>query len=235
MGEAKGTTDATEKDQDGPSEAPEDDEQRASDAEEEGPDAGGRRASFRGRLGDGLFNSLLDSGSAIKRGQDIVTGLAGGTKEEIVRIVGSEVRGFLDKMDIVDLAQEVVSGLVIDVNAQIRFRRDAEGKLQPDVSKRKTSLRSGGIVVGISSSSPSDSAVASSSLDPSSSASSRSSASLRTRALITLATSEPSLSPNPVMTARRSKFIGVEESDTPGPHEPEVRSIRAVSTAHYQN
>ena len=52
-----------------------------------------------------------------------MTGVAQDTKEEVLRIVGSEVRGFLDKMDIVDMMQQVVSGLVIDVNAQRRLER----------------------------------------------------------------------------------------------------------------
>ena len=45
-----------------------------------------------------------------------------------------------DKIDVVDMMQQVVSGLVIDVNAQIRIRRDEDGKLATEVSKKKVTL-----------------------------------------------------------------------------------------------
>ncbi len=128
------TSQAEDRDPEDPQAESEDDEAPSDDDEKSG------RARFRGRLGDGLLNGLLDSGSAFKRGQDLVTGIAGGTKEEAVRIIGAEVRGFLDKMDVVDLAQEIVSGLVIDVSAQIRFKRDDEGNLQPEVKDSKTTV-----------------------------------------------------------------------------------------------
>ena len=78
-------------------------------------DARERDRSFR-RLGDQLFSSLLgEPTAAFKRGQGLVTGVAQGTKEELVRMISAEVRGFLDKMDAVDLMQEIVSGLVIEM------------------------------------------------------------------------------------------------------------------------
>ena len=48
-------------------------------------------------------------------------------------MIAHEVRGFLDKMDAADLVQEIVSGLVIEMKTEIRFRRDEEGRLEPDI------------------------------------------------------------------------------------------------------
>ncbi len=90
------------------------------------------------KRGLGSLLGLLDSGA--RRGQDIVTEVAKGSKEEIVRVISAEVRGFLDKMDIVDLAQEIVSGLKVEAHVEIKFSRDADGHVQPEVTKNDTKL-----------------------------------------------------------------------------------------------
>jgi hypothetical protein len=115
----------------------------ASDGESkegEGEERGGR--SFR-RLGDSLLTNLLgDSSAALRRGQGLVSGVAQGTKEELVRMISAEVRSFLDKMDAADLVQEIVSGLVIEMKTEIRFRRADDGKLEPQVDSSETKVRS---------------------------------------------------------------------------------------------
>jgi hypothetical protein len=116
------------------------DEERRTEEDENGRS----RARFSRKIGEGIISGLLEGGAAIRRGQDKVTDVAQGTKEEVLRIVGSEVRGFLDKMDIVDMMQQVVSGLVIDVNAQIRIRRDDEGKIATEVTKQDIALTNDG-------------------------------------------------------------------------------------------
>lgn len=99
-----------------------------------------RERYFR-RLGDSLIGSIWgDSSAAFKRGQGLVTGVAQGTKDELVRMISHEVRGFLDKMDAADLVQEIVSGLVIEMKTEIRFRRDEEGRLEPDVRTSETKV-----------------------------------------------------------------------------------------------
>lgn len=99
------------------------------------------RERGRRRLGDSLIGSLFgDSTAAFKRGQGLVTGVAQGTKEELVRIFSHEVRGFLDKMDAVDLVQQIVSGLVIEMKTEIRFRRDDDGRLEPEVRTSDTKV-----------------------------------------------------------------------------------------------
>jgi hypothetical protein len=85
---------------------------------------------------------LLDPDSALRRGQGIVTGVTQATKEELMRIVGAEVRGFLDKMDFADLAQQIIAGLVVDVHMTVKFSRDESGQTQPTVTKAEADVRS---------------------------------------------------------------------------------------------
>jgi hypothetical protein len=84
-----------------------------------------------------LFGELLDPESRLRRGQELMVG----TKEELVRIVSSEVRNFLDKMDAVDLLQRVVAGLTVDVNLQVRFSRAADKRLEAEVTRNDASFR----------------------------------------------------------------------------------------------
>lgn len=120
-----------------------DDPELGEDPREE-REGGERDRGFR-RLGDSLIGSLFgDSTAAFKRGQGLVTGVAQGTKEELVRIFSQEVRGFLDKMDAADLVQQIVSGLVIEMKTEIRFRRDETGRIEPDVRTTETKVAHSG-------------------------------------------------------------------------------------------
>jgi|GEM_PF-1934767 len=92
------------------------------------------------RLGEQL-SGLLDPEAALRRGQGIVTGVTQATKDEMMRIISGEVRSFLDGMDIADLAQQVISGLVVDVNMQVRFSRSDDGLAQPTVTRNETKIR----------------------------------------------------------------------------------------------
>ena len=116
-------------------------------SEEEEPDPieaerSAERNRFQ-RLGDQL-SGLLDPESALRRGQGLVTGVTQATKEELMRIVGAEVRGFLDKMDIADLAQQIIAGLVVDVNMTVKFSMDESGKAQPTITRSEADVRSEG-------------------------------------------------------------------------------------------
>jgi hypothetical protein len=123
-----------------PEDRDDDPELREGDDPREEREAGERDRGFR-RLGDSLIGSLFgDSTAAFKRGQGLVTGVAQGTKEELVRIFSNEVRGFLDKMDAVDLIQQIVSGMVIEMKTEIRFRRDENGRLEPDIRTSDTKV-----------------------------------------------------------------------------------------------
>jgi hypothetical protein len=91
------------------------------------------------RLGEQL-TGLLDPESAFRRGQGIVTGVTQATKEELMRIVSSEVRSFLDKMDAADLLQQVIAGLTVDVSMQIKFSRSEEGRAQSRITRNETKI-----------------------------------------------------------------------------------------------
>lgn len=54
--------------------------------------------------------------------------------------MGAEVRNFLDKMDIADLAQQIVAGLQVDVQMTVKFSRDEDGKTQPEITKSEASV-----------------------------------------------------------------------------------------------
>jgi hypothetical protein len=112
------------------------------DREDEDDDPRGERNRFQ-RFGDQL-QGLLDPEAALRRGTGIVTGVSKATRDELMRIVGAEVRRFLDNIEIADLAQEIVAGLVVDVNMQVKFSRDDNGDTQPVVTKSEANVRSDG-------------------------------------------------------------------------------------------
>lgn len=123
---------------------PDDDDERPDHAGEDGhatdPEAREARWGFS-RLGEQL-SGLLDPEAALRRGQGLVTGVTQATKDEAMRIISAEVRNFLDGMDIADLAQQVISGLVVDVNMQVRFsREDPNGPAQPTITRNETKIR----------------------------------------------------------------------------------------------
>lgn len=90
-----------------------------------------------------MLSDLLDSGAALRRGsQEIVTGVAVGTKDELVRMATGEIRGFLEKLDVADIVQDIVAGLVIEVKAEIKFSRDPNtGKITSKVTTQDVATR----------------------------------------------------------------------------------------------
>jgi hypothetical protein len=94
------------------------------------------------RLGEQL-TGLLDPEAAFRRGSGLVTGITQTTKDELVRIFSAEVKNFLDKMDAADLLQQVIAGLQIDVNMQVRFSRQGDGPVQTEITRQDTKVRHG--------------------------------------------------------------------------------------------
>ena len=62
------------------------------------------------------------------------------TKEEVVKTLGREMRAFLEQMDTQRLMQRVLQTLVLEVKAEIRFKLDPKGNLQPVVTSTSTPL-----------------------------------------------------------------------------------------------
>jgi hypothetical protein len=92
------------------------------------------------RLGEQL-TGLLDPEAAFRRGSGLVTGITQTTKDELVRIFSAEVKNFLDKMDAADLLQQVIAGLQIDVNMQVRFSRQGDGSVEPEITRQDSKIR----------------------------------------------------------------------------------------------
>lgn len=105
-----------------------------------GEDEPRERGSRFARLGEQL-TGLLDPEAAFRRGSGLVTGVTQATKEELVRIVSAEMKNFLDKMDAADLLQQVIAGLVIDVNMQVRFSREGDGPAKPEITRQEAKIR----------------------------------------------------------------------------------------------
>jgi hypothetical protein len=59
---------------------------------------------------------------------------ADNTKDELVKALGRELRSFLETMDTQRLMQRVLQTLVLEVKAEIRFKLDSKGNLQPVVT-----------------------------------------------------------------------------------------------------
>ncbi len=110
------------------------------DDEAESPKQDFREPGRFQRLGEQL-TGLLDPEAAFRRGSGLVTGVTQATKDELVRIVSAEMRNFLDQMDAADLIQQVIAGLVIDVNMQVKFSRDGDGPVKPRITENEASVR----------------------------------------------------------------------------------------------
>lgn len=110
------------------------------DDDAQGDDEPRERGSRFQRLGEQL-TGLLDPEAAFRRGSGLITGVTQTTKDELVRIISAEVKNFLDKMDAADLLQQVIAGLVIDVNMQVRFSRDGDGTAQPEITRHDAKIR----------------------------------------------------------------------------------------------
>ena len=65
------------------------------------------------------------------------------TKDEVLRIVATEFRRFLEHMDVTKELQKVLSGLALEVTTEIHFKRvDEEGrKVKPTRAKLKARIK----------------------------------------------------------------------------------------------
>jgi len=59
-------------------------------------------------------------------------------KDDIVRVATTEVRGWLDRLDLDDEIVKALSRMVIEVKAEIRFRPGPDGKLVPEAEQQTT-------------------------------------------------------------------------------------------------
>jgi hypothetical protein len=57
---------------------------------------------------------------------------AGRSKEDIVRVASSEIRNWLDHLELDTELRKALSKMVLEVKAEIRFRPTEDGKLVPE-------------------------------------------------------------------------------------------------------
>jgi len=78
----------------------------------------------------------IDRGIAdfVKRAVSAGVGAAARSKEDIVRVAATEVRSWLDHMNISEEIAKALSHMVIEVKTEIRFRPSEDGRLVPQAS-----------------------------------------------------------------------------------------------------
>lgn len=102
-----------------------------------------REPSSRGvrrLLAERLLAGLSESGDVLRRGQGLVSDVAQTTKEEVRRIAAAELRGLVEELDLSELIQEVVVGMVVEIKGEVRFRRSDDGVV-PEIHNSKTTVR----------------------------------------------------------------------------------------------
>ena len=55
------------------------------------------------------------------------------TKNEVMRLAGAEVKNFLEHLDLVGVFSDVLERMDVDVQLKVRFKRNEEGELEPQV------------------------------------------------------------------------------------------------------
>jgi hypothetical protein len=88
------------------------------------PPAGAQEESGRER--DRGISDLLRR--AVAAGMEA----AGRSKDDIVRIAGTEIRNWLDHLELDTELRKALSKMVLEVKAEIRFRPTEEGELVPE-------------------------------------------------------------------------------------------------------
>src|SRR5262245_2635221 len=73
-------------------------------------------------------------GDFVRRAVSAGVGAASRSKDDIVRVAATEVRGWLDHLNLSDEIARALAKMVIEVKTEIRFRPNDEGKLVPETT-----------------------------------------------------------------------------------------------------
>jgi hypothetical protein len=76
----------------------------------------------------------LGLGELVRRAVSAGIGAAARGKEDIVRVAATEVRTWLDHMDLDAEIVKALSRMVIEIKTEIRFRATDDGKLVPEAT-----------------------------------------------------------------------------------------------------
>ena len=68
---------------------------------------------------------------------------AGRSKEDIVRVATTEIRNWLDRLELDTELRKTLAKMVVEVKAEIRFRPTDDGKLTPE-TESEVKVRGGG-------------------------------------------------------------------------------------------
>lgn len=120
-----------------------DDDFLSSDSKGESQERGRKEKASRGvrrLLAERILAGLSESGDVIRRGQGLVSDVAQTTRDEVRRIAAAELRGLVDELDLSELIQDVVAGMVVEVKGEIRFRKSEEGVV-PEIRHQEAKLR----------------------------------------------------------------------------------------------
>jgi hypothetical protein len=70
----------------------------------------------------------------VRRALSAGVGAASRSKDDILRVAATEMRGWLDRLDLDTEIVRALSKMVIEVKTEIRFRTTDNGKLTPETS-----------------------------------------------------------------------------------------------------
>jgi hypothetical protein len=91
------------------------------------PGASGSGPTDRDRVDRGITDF-------VRRAVSAGVGAASRSKDDIMRAAATEVRSWLDHLDINSEVLKVLSRMVIEVKTEIRFRPNEDGKLVPETT-----------------------------------------------------------------------------------------------------
>jgi len=100
------------------------------------PASSGAAPNFTSEEKSAPSGERIDRGIAdfVKRAVSAGVGAASRSKEDIVRVAATEVRSWLDHMNISEEIAKALSHMVIEVKTEIRFRPSEDGRLVPQTS-----------------------------------------------------------------------------------------------------
>lgn len=87
--------------------------------------------SERNERGDRPERGVTDF---VRRALSAGVGAASRSKDDIMRVAASEVRGWLEHLNLNDEIAKALAKMVIEVKTEIRFRPAEDGKLVPETS-----------------------------------------------------------------------------------------------------
>ena len=103
----------------------------------EDPKVGGEDEPTRER-GERSERGLSD---LVKRAMSAGLEVASRSKDDFVRVATSEMRTWLDRLDLQSELAKTLTKMVVEVKAEIRFRPREDGKLEPETTDSEIKVK----------------------------------------------------------------------------------------------